>query len=184
MKDQEKVAFGGSSSYCSLTAARLGWETHVLSKGNSELDNWIKYLESEGITVGLQESKSITHNLNEYVGEKRKEWNLGDAGKINHKQIKKADIIHLGPVFNETSLECVKEARKNSKLLSFDVQGLLRKSKNKEIIKRFWRERDEFLKHIDLLKISEDEVPFVSKNNKRHPFHRFLPRTLRTPLPA
>jgi sugar/nucleoside kinase (ribokinase family) len=164
IKDQEKITFGGSASYCSITAKRLGWDSHILSRGNSKLNDWIKFLESEGITIDIQESKNITHNLNVYDGEDRKEWSLSDAGKINHTGIKKADIIHIGPVFNEITIDCVKEARKKSKILSLDVQGFLRKPKNKQMIKKFWKEKNQFLKYIDILKISKDEIPHVSKN--------------------
>jgi len=129
-KDIEKITFGGATSYCSITASRLGCETHVLSKGNIELNHWIRNLKNEGISIDLQNSEVITHFVNDYSEKKRKQLLLSDAGEIDHKRIKKVDIIHLGPVFNEVTLECVKEARKNSKILSLDAQGLVRKLKN------------------------------------------------------
>lgn len=163
-KDREKVTFGGTTSYCSITASRLGCETHVLSRGNSELNQWIRILESEGINVDLQESEDVTHFVNDYVGDKRKQLLLSDAGEIDHKRIKRADLIHLGPVFNEVTLESIKDARKNSKIVSLDAQGFLRKLKNKEVINRFWNEGKEFLECVDLLKIGEYEISSISKN--------------------
>ena len=85
------------------------------------------------------------------------------AGKINFKDFGKIDVTHLGPVFNEITLECVKEARKNSKIVSLDVQGFVRSLKNKEVIKKFWSEKEDFLKHVDLVKISGYEIDSISK---------------------
>lgn len=162
-KAQEIVTFGGSTSYCSITASRLGYDTHVLTRGNSELNRWIRDLRNEGINVDLQKSKHVTYFINDYTEYKRGQMLLSNAGEIDHKRIKKADIIHLGPVFNEVTIECVKEARKKSKILSLDAQGFLRELKNKKLVKRFWKERDEILQHVDLLKISEDEISSISK---------------------
>jgi len=163
-KKEKKVTFGGSSSYCSITAAKLGCETYVLSRGNNELDEWIKKLKIHGIRVELQKSQNITAFVNDYTHEKRVQNLLSDAGKIKFKPKEKMDVIHVGPVFNEVTIECVKEARKNCKLLSLDAQGFLREVKNKEVVNKFWDERDDFLKYIDLLKLGEHEISSLSRN--------------------
>jgi len=127
-KQGEKIAFGGSSSYSSITAKRLGCQSFVLSRGNEEFNDWIKFLEKEGIKVGLQKSKNITCFVNDYTEFGRIQKILSDAGKIKFKDLGKMDIIQIGPVFNEITLDCVKKARKNCKLLSLDAQGFVRKS--------------------------------------------------------
>ncbi len=163
-KKEKKVTFGGSSSYCSITAAKLGCETYVFSRGNNELDGWIKRLKSHGIRVELQKGQNITTFVNDYTHEKRDQKLLSDAGKIKFKPKEKMDVIHVGPVFNEVTIKCVKEVRKNCKLLSLDAQGFLRVVKNKEVVDRFWDERDDFLKYIDLLKLGEYEISSISRN--------------------
>ena len=97
----------------------------------------------------------------------RKQFVYRDAGKIKFKDFGKVDVTHLGPVFNEITLECVKQARKNSKIVSLDVQGFIRSLKDKEVIKNFWSEREDFLKYVDLVKISGYEINLVS-NKKNH----------------
>ncbi|MDI6826546.1 MAG: PfkB family carbohydrate kinase [Candidatus Aenigmarchaeota archaeon] len=162
-RKEERYAFGGIASYGSITAAKLGCETHVLSRGNDELIEWIKNLKSHGINVELQESEDVTCFVNDYTEGERKQYVLSDAGKINHKHFGKVDVTLLGPVFNEITLECVKKARKDCKILSLDVQGFVRTTKKREVMKKFWNESEEFLKYIDLLKVGKDEISSVSK---------------------
>ena len=65
-KDRKEVNFGGTATYSSITASRLGWETNVLSKGNSELNQWTKFLKKAGVDIDLQKSEHITHLINDY----------------------------------------------------------------------------------------------------------------------
>jgi len=174
-KREERIDFGGAASYCSITAKKLGCETHVFTRGNHELDDWIKNLENLGIRVELQESDNLTCFVNDYMLGERKQFVYRDAGKIDFKDFGKVDITHLGPVFNEITLECVKEARKNSKIVSLDVQGFVRSLKGKEVIKNFWDEREEFLKYVDLVKIGGYEIDSVSKKkNYENVFHELM----------
>ena len=162
-KGKEVVTFGGTASYASITAKKLGCDTHVLSRGNHELDEWIKSLTSQGIKIELEGSENISHFVNDYSGDVRKQFWISDAGKIDFKDLGKMDIIHIGPILNEITLDCVKKARKNAKLLSLDVQGFLRSSDKKRVIMKFWDERAEFLKYVDLVKVNRFESGFVSK---------------------
>jgi sugar/nucleoside kinase (ribokinase family) len=164
-KKEEIHAFGGNASYSSITAIKLGCNTNVLSKGNDELSEWINVLKNHGIDVELQKSDSITCFVNDYREGERKQFVLSDAGKIDYKSFGKVDVIFLGPVFNEITLECLKKARKDCKILSLDAQGFVRTLKNGEVVKKFWRDREEFLKYVDLLKIGKDEISSVSKES-------------------
>jgi len=164
-KNEERYAFGGNASYSSITAVKLGCETHVLSRGNNEIIEWIKNLKNQEIDVELQKSENITCFVNDYTENKRKQSVFSDAGKIDYKSFGKFDIISLGPVFNEITLECLKKARKDCKILSLDAQGFVRTLKKKEVIKKFWENREEFLKYVDLLKIGRDEISSVSKES-------------------
>jgi len=162
-KKREIVTFGGTASYASINAKKLGCDTYVLSRGNHELDDWIRSLTDQGIKVELEKGENISHFVNDYSGTEQKQFWLSDAGKIDFKDFGKMDIIHIGPIFNEITLDCVKKARKNAKLLSLDVQGLVRSSKKEKVVMKFWNERAEFLKYVDLVKVNRLESKFVSK---------------------
>jgi sugar/nucleoside kinase (ribokinase family) len=162
-KEKEIVAFGGTSSYASITAKKLGCNTFVLSRGNYELNEWIKNLENQGIKVKLEESEDISYFVNDYSGPERKQFWKSDAGIINFKDLGEMDIIHIGPVLKEITSEYVKEARKHTNLLSLDVQGFVREYEKKRVTMKFWEERAEFLEHVDLVKLNGSESGFVSK---------------------
>ena len=162
-KNEKRYDFGGNASYGSITATKLECETHVLSRGNEELAELINTLKSHGIDVELQRSEDITCFVNDYTESERKQSVMSDAGKIDYKSFGNVDIISLGPVFNEITLECLEKARNDCKILSLDAQGFVRSLKGKEVMKRFWDEREEFLKYVDLLKVGRDEISSVSK---------------------
>jgi sugar/nucleoside kinase (ribokinase family) len=159
----ERIVFGGAASYCSITAVKLGCDTHVLSKGNDELNGWIKTLRNSGINVDLQRSERTTYFINDYLEGKRKQFVLSDAGEIDFKTLGRMDVIHLGPVFNEITLDCLKKARKKCRILSLDTQGFARNLNGKEVVKSFWEEREDFLKYVDLLKVGREEMGCVSR---------------------
>jgi len=162
-KEKEIITFGGTASYASINANKLGCDTYVLSRGNHELDDWIRSLTSQGIKVELEKSENISHFVNDYSGDPKKQFYLSDAGKIDFKDLGKMDIIHIGPIFSEITLDCVKKARKKAKLLSLDVQGFVRSSGKERVVMKFWDERAEFLKYVDLVKVNRLESNFVSK---------------------
>jgi len=162
-KEKEIITFGGTASYASINANKLSCDTYVLSRGNHELDDWIRSLSDQGIKIELEESENISHFVNDYTGDEQRQFWTSDAGKIDFKDLGKMDIIHIGPIFNEITLDCVKKARKNTKLLSLDVQGFVRSSDKERVIMKFWDERAEFLKYVDLVKVNRLESNFVSK---------------------
>ena len=162
-KEKEIITFGGTASYASINAKKLGCDTYVLSRGNHELDEWIRSLTNQGIKVELEQSENISHFVNDYSENTRKQFYLSNAGKIDFKDLGKMDIIHIGAIFGEVTLDCVKKARKNTKLLSLDVQGFVRFPGEERVMMKFWEERAEFLKYVDLVKVNRFENQFVSK---------------------
>lgn len=168
----ERRTFGGTASYASITASKLGCDTHVLSRGNSELDNWVGILKIHGISIELQDSKKVTCFINDYTDGQRNQYLLSDAGKIDYNRAEKIDVTHIGPVFNEISLECIKRARENSRIVSLDVQGFVRGLEGKRVIDKFWEKRDDFLRYVDLLKLGWNEIRSVSsKADHEEVFH-------------
>lgn len=162
LKIGESVSFGGTI-YAGITAARLGYKAYILSKGNLEAIPLIKSLSKEGVQVKLQPDKHLTFFVNDYLLGERKQLLLEHTGKIVYKSLGKMDIIHFNPMFNEISLNDLKKARKDCKILSLDVQGLVRTIKDKKVIGKFWSERKEFLEYIDFLKVGKTEIKFVSR---------------------
>jgi len=158
----ERNLFGGAS-FAGLTAHKLGYESSVLTKGNYKLEEWISFLEKKGIQVHLQEDEHIASFVNDYSSVERKQSLLEFTKKIVFNIQEEFDIIHLNPVYQEIDLDLVKNARKNCRYLSLDVQGLVREQEDKKIQGRFWIEREDWLKYIDFLKVGKNEVGLISR---------------------
>lgn len=173
-KEKEEYTFGGTS-YCGITAAKLGCKSIILSRGNDELSEWLKYLNSEGAEVILQQDKNVAYFVNDYRSGERKqfllnntekiEFDIGDVGDIGDIG-EKFDVIHVNPMFREVNLDLFKKIRKQCNILSLDIQGLVRDVKGKQVVGRFWEEREKFLPFVDLLKIGKNEIVFISKLSK------------------
>jgi len=156
------IAFGGAS-YAAVTAAKLGWGARVVGKGNAEIEAWARRLREWGIRVDVQPDEGLTHFLNDYSSEGRRQWLLSHTGRIGYDPSWEADIIHINPMFGEVGAEEVERARGRCELLSLDVQGFVRGAKGSRVIGRFWDGREAVLGHVDLLKIGRDEAELVSK---------------------
>jgi len=177
LNNGKEISFGGSV-YSTLTSSKLGCNTTVLCKGNSELTPIIKKLGEHGVNIILQNDSGLTTFINDYSSGKRQQSLLDRTDQIEYNLNKKFDVTHINPLFGEITLETMKKAKEKTNLLSFDVQGMVRKlddSNRKGIIGKFWNERSDFLPYIDLLKIGKDEISLISKKkNYREICEEFL----------
>lgn len=161
-----KMVFGGSS-YSAVGASALTTDTYLLSRGNLEEEGysgWVGALKRKGITVHMQDDDCLVTSLTYYADKDRVERIIKKPEKkIEYTVNDKFDVIHFNPIFQEIDLDVIQKARKNCKVLSLDVQGLVRKESDKTFVARFWEERDKFLPYIDFLKVGRNEIPLVSK---------------------
>ncbi len=153
---QIKECLGGSAAYTSLAAAKLGVSVGIVSKVGEDF----KYFkELEGIDLnGVLKQKITTVFFNTYRNGVRTQRIANIWGKIVAEGIPgnclKAKAIHLGPVFNEISIETISFLRQNSNaFISLDPQGFLRGEENSIV---FPKEMDySLLDFVDLVKVSE-----------------------------
>jgi sugar/nucleoside kinase (ribokinase family) len=158
----EEAAYGGNT-YSSIAANALGWNSTVLTKGNEEISEWIKELENLGIEVLLQQDKSCTIFCNDYTSGVRRQKLLGRTDEIKFDLKEKFDVIHINPLFKEVSVELIEKARKKCKILSLDVQGIVREVEDGVVDGKFLEDREEWFKNVDILKVGDAEIKYVSK---------------------
>jgi len=158
----EKIAYGGGT-YTGITANELGWDTTILTKGNEQLSEWLIELEDLGIRVIMQPDDSITSFYNDYTSGIRVQKLVSKTGKIIFDLEEKFDVIHIAPLFHEVDLALVKKAKNKCKLLSLDVQGLVREEKNGIVEGVFLEDRKEWFNEVDILKVGEEEIKYVSE---------------------
>jgi sugar/nucleoside kinase (ribokinase family) len=161
-RSKEEVDFGGGAYSC-ITAKKLGWNSTILTRGNDKIGKWVKKLENIGIKVLLQQDKSYTSFYNDYTSGTRVQKLLGKTSKINFDLNVTFDAIHINPLFKEVDMQLIEKAKKTCKLVSLDVQGLVRQEKDSFVFGKFLENRKDWLKNVDILKVGEEEAKFVSE---------------------
>ena len=162
----DEIVYGGGT-YSAITARKLGYNSAILTKGNEALDDWIKQLEGMGIEVFLEKDKSILEVVNDRTSGVWIQRILSTTGKINLDIDRKFDIIHVNPLFKEVDQQVIREARKKCRLLSLDIQGILRNEKNGVMYLEKLVDREAWLQGVDHVHLSDAESDFVS--NERNP---------------
>jgi len=161
----EQTVYGGGT-YSSITATKLGYKAAVLTRGNLALARWIKNLENMGIEVFVERDKATLEVINDYSTGKWVQKILSTTGKIVFDLDRKFDIIHINPLFKEIDRETIQVARKKCKILSLEVQGLLRNSNNGTMFLEPLRGREHYFKDVDVLHVSDAEAKFVTKETE------------------
>ena len=160
----DETVYGGGT-YGAITAKKLGYNSAILTKGNQALDGWIKRLKEMGIEVFLEKDKSTLEVVNDRTSGVWVQRILSTTGKINLEIDRKFDIIHINPLFKEVDQEVIREARKKCRLLSLDIQGILRNEKNGVMCLEELVDRKAWLQGVDHVHLSDAESDFVSKEH-------------------
>ncbi|MGQ9565472.1 MAG: carbohydrate kinase family protein [Candidatus Bathyarchaeales archaeon] len=160
---------GGSPTYVSLAAGKLGAHVGVISViGEDFPEAYIKFLQKNNVDlfgVGMVENDVTTSFVLEYYNGKRILWleNLGP--KILLEDVPddfSAKNIHVAPIAGEIAPEVVNELRKRTNILSLDPQGFLREfSANGRTSLRNML-APSVLEKIDVYKSSSEEIRVVT----------------------
>lgn len=129
------IILGGSVTYVSLAAKRLGANVSLISKvGEDFPEAYMWWLSQEGVDLSqvrkIQRDKTTRFELT-YNSDmsKRNLRLLNRASSIHIEDIPsslQAKTIHLAPIANEISYEVAEKLAKCTKILSIDPQGLVR----------------------------------------------------------
>jgi len=157
----DEIVYGGGT-YSAITARKLDYASAILTKGDATLDACIGQLKGMGIEVFLEEDKSTLEVVNDRRSGVWKQRILSTTGKINFDIDRKFDIIHVNPLFKEVDQELLGRVRKNCRLLSLDIQGILRNERNGMMYLEKLEERAAWLEGIDVVHLSDSESDFVS----------------------
>jgi len=162
-KSGRETVFGGTT-YSAVTAKKLGLDTTVLTRGNEELKDWLAVLERMGIRTILEADKSTLTVTNDYsLGGDWVQKLLSKTGKIRFDIEDNFDIIHVNPLYKEIDTKITRRARKQSKLLSLEVAGLVRDVRNVTVTGNFIKNREEWFEGIDIVHFNERERKFISR---------------------
>ncbi len=78
----------------------------------------------------------------------------------------KTKTIHFGPIINEIELEIIRNAHLLGIEVSLDPQGFCRTLDGEKVIQNTWKNAEEVLPYVDVLKITERELLLVAHSEK------------------
>jgi len=149
---------GGTATYASLTAQRLGLKAGVLTSAPAQLDLSGAL---HGIDVCAIPSDAATTFVNTYEGQKRRQFVRGLASPLQPVHLPKpwkwAPVVLLCPLVGELSLDwlgvfprALKAVTPQGWMREWDEQGLVRHKP--------WAEAEKILGDVDVLVFSEEDV--------------------------
>jgi sugar/nucleoside kinase (ribokinase family) len=160
---------GGTAYYTSMTLRSLGLDVAVITKvAQQDQDYLLNELKGSGITVFCQTSDQTTTFENMYLAEDmdvRVQRVTAIAPPFSPSDMPSisAAICHVGPLTSaDVSLELLKALSPKANLISLDVQGLVRRVINGEVMETDWQDKTEGLGYVDILKANEHEARILS----------------------
>jgi sugar/nucleoside kinase (ribokinase family) len=164
-----KPTLGGSPTYVSLAARKLGAKVSVISKvGENFPSEYVEWLKANGVDLsGLKHIRdaSTTRFLLKYEKQKRQLQLKSQAPLIYPKDVSnslQAKVIHVAPIANELSQDVIDKLRGLTTVLSLDPQGFVRKFDEQGNVRLEKWENPQVLRQIDIYKSSLDEIKAVT----------------------
>jgi len=158
-------SLGGPPTYASLAARKLGSRVSVIAKvGKDFPKEYVSWLKANDIDLsGLRQDKDVlTTSFALHYENGKRTFHLRNQGPrilledIPNSLTSKA--IHISPVANEISKEVLHKLRMQTRLLSLDPQGFVRKFDKKGKMRlNKWKDY-EVLEKIDIYKSAVEEI--------------------------
>ncbi|MFQ6095061.1 MAG: carbohydrate kinase family protein [Candidatus Bathyarchaeia archaeon] len=159
------ATLGGSPTFCSIAAKKLGADVSVISKVGSDFPSeYIEWLTANGVDLsGLKvvDGASTTRFILKYEGYGRRLRLKSRAPPIGIEDIPdslRSRAIHAGPIANELSAETISELRSLADVLSLDPQGLVRLFDREGNVSLRKMGEHKILRNIDIFKSATDEL--------------------------
>jgi sugar/nucleoside kinase (ribokinase family) len=160
---------GGSPTYVSLSARRLGSKVSVISKVGKDFSkehvSWLRANDIDLSGLKLAKEAATTSFTLRYRNGKRNLQLRNQALPISLEDIPtslSSRAIHISPVANEISKEVVHKLRTLTRILSLDPQGFVREfdTEGNMHLKK-WRDSD-ILEKIDIYKSTLEEIKMTT----------------------
>jgi sugar/nucleoside kinase (ribokinase family) len=170
--EAEKRMPGGAAYYTSMALKSFGVNVAVITKvSTDDQDHLLSELRRSGIAVFCKESEETTIFENIYRSEDkavRTQKVKAVASPFSPVDLEhiRAAAFHVGPLTNrDVSPGFLDEVSRRGRLVSLDVQGLIREVRDGEIIEKDWQEKEKGLAYIDILKADKNEARILSKED-------------------
>jgi len=153
---------GGTAFYFSHAIASLNVNYLLVTALADSEQSAVANLREQGVAVERLPSEHTVFFENRYnqSRDKRTQKVLQQADPFRPEQLThlNASVFHLGPLLaDDMSAESIKALSAKGKI-SLDVQGLLRKVENENVVAVDWSEKKDVLPFIHYLKANEEEM--------------------------
>lgn len=165
------IILGGSVTYVSFSAKRLGANVSIISKvGGDFPEAYLWWLSQEGIDLSMvskiKDYKTTRFELKYDEGLSNRSLRLiSKAAPITVEDLLnslEAKAIHLAPITNEVQYEVVEKTRKMADVLSIDPQGLIRAfDENGQVTSKALADK-RILGMVNIYKSSQEEIEAVT----------------------
>lgn len=157
---------GGTSFYFANAVARLNVSFKLITALAPEDIYAVEMLRERDIDVDVHWSAHTLffENIYSINTDHRTQRVLQKVDAFTQEQLKavNASIIHIGPLLaDDFSSAIIKQLAKQQNV-SLDVQGLLRKVENCNVVPVDWMEKSEVLPFIEFLKANEEELAVIT----------------------
>ncbi len=180
---KEWYAPGGGVYYGAFPPARMGLKVAVITKLAQKDSSLLEEFGEEGIEVFPSWSEETIEMENVYPDPQNPDKRITKCvippTPFELKDIPadiEAEIFHISAlVKGEIPLEIIKEFSKKGKI-SLDVQGFLRRfqGKGKGMVMDEWKDKDEILPMVDILKVDKVEAEILTGEKKPEKAVRIL----------
>ena len=165
------VILGGSVTYASLSAKRLGANVSIISKvGEDFPEAYLWWLSQEGIDLSkvakIKHEKTTRFELNYNSDMSNRTMRLASkAPSIKVEDVPsslKTKAVHLAPIANEIPCEVAGKLAKSAEVISLDPQGLVRVFDENGLVANEPLKDKRMLELVDVYKSSQDEIEAVT----------------------
>ncbi len=161
---------GGSPTYTSIAAAKLGAKVSVISRVGADFQNrYLEWLKANGVDLsGLKQVKgaATTKFILTYRNGERKLQLKDRAPPISTQDISdslQTIALHVAPIANEIQNAVVAKLRGLTEILSLDPQGFVRTFDKKGNMRLKPWKANQALTQIDIYKSSSREIRMVTR---------------------
>ena len=159
---------GGALTYSGLTAAKLGWDVHLLARVPDSSWSELSPLAAHCHTQWLPSKKKTCFVNRERPDSQREQLLTSTSDPLSASDLAKwhaisqqqplLDWIHLGPLFpDDFSADFVPAVRPHARVLSADLQGWMRAVNGVKVVPAFSNKIIHDLHDVDWLKASLEE---------------------------
>jgi sugar/nucleoside kinase (ribokinase family) len=167
-----KPTLGGTVTYTSIAASKLGLSVRVISKVGSDFpEDFKRFLESSGVNLKhlhMDVYERTTSYLIKYTAKGRRMWLRSRCSPItllDLDEFEDSDMIHLGPVACELDQTVITGVLESGIPTSLDIQGLLRRFARNGYVMLTKNYDISHLKGLKLVKLSLREAEVLVGSN-------------------